>query len=328
MLMPSTNLEQFAPLVAATLFAPAVIFLAFSLTVLKLRAWRLSAVAFMAACFGMLIAITPDFAPFRPKMIAANALIGFGALLALQAVRSMKNYKAFRQYDFIIFGMYLLAVGVTASMESYQTRVVVISGFIATSSAFASFIIARALSGENSLADLGILTFAIGNAGFAAVRSASGIFDLEIFALSFEFWDRLYFGWLFLGPTIVAFGLLLNGLWKISHQKSVEIKGWRLSRTAHTLKSPKGKVVRLSSGEFAILSALIVRAPDFVSKDDLVKLVTATKAGHTSASSLRSLEVMISKLRRQFSETDHPLPIKALRHVGYVFHGSEAAVED
>ena len=29
--MPSTNLEQFAPLVAATLFAPAVIFLAFSL---------------------------------------------------------------------------------------------------------------------------------------------------------------------------------------------------------------------------------------------------------------------------------------------------------
>ena len=91
MLMPSTNFEQFAPLVAATLFAPAVIFLAFSITVLKLRAWRLSAVAFMAACFGMLIAITPDFAPFRPKMIAANALIGFGALLALQAVRSMKN---------------------------------------------------------------------------------------------------------------------------------------------------------------------------------------------------------------------------------------------
>ena len=56
---------------------------------------------------------------------------------------------------------------------------------------------------------------------------------------------------------------------------------------------------------------LIVRAPDFVSKDDLVKLVTANKAGHTSASSLRSLEVMISKLRRQFSKTDHPLPIRA-----------------
>ena len=97
---------------------------------------------------------------------------------------------------------------------------------------------------------------------------------------------------------------------------------------AHTLQSPAGKIIRLSSREFAILNALIVGAPDFVSKDDLVKLVTANKAGHTSASSLRSLEVMISKLRRQFSKTDQPLPIRALRHVGYVFHGSEADVED
>ena len=98
MLMPSTNFEQFAPLVAATLFAPAVIFLACSLAVLKLRAWRLSAFAFMAVCFGMLIHSAPDLLPFRAITILSNALMGFGGLLALQAVRSMKNYKAFRQY--------------------------------------------------------------------------------------------------------------------------------------------------------------------------------------------------------------------------------------
>ena len=327
--MSPTNFEQFAPLVAATLLAPAVIFLACSLTVLKLRAWQLSAFAFMAVCFGMLIAITPDFAPFRPKMIAANALIGFGGLLALQAVRSLKNYRAFRQYDFIVFGAYLLAVVVTVSIvDSYQTRVIVLSGFIAAACAFASFIIARALSSENRLADLVILTFASGNAGFAMARSVSGIIDLEIFVLSFDLWDGVYFGWLFVGLSILAFGLLLNGLLKVSHRKSAGTKSWTLNRTDYTLQSPEGKVVRLSSGEFAILNALIVGAPDFVSKDDLVKLVTANKIGDTSTSSLRSLEVMISKLRRQFSETDHPLPIKALRHVGYVFHGSEAAVED
>ena len=264
--MPATNLEQFAPLVASTLFAPAVIFLAFSLTLLKLRAWRLSAVAFMAACFGMLIAIIPDFAPFRAKMIAANALIGFGALLALQAVRSLKNYKEFRQYDFIVFGMYLLAVVVPASLvDSYQTRVVVISGFITAASAFASVIIYGALSSENRLADLVILTFAAGNAGFAMARSVSGIIDLEIYALSFELWDGVYFGWLFVGFSILAFGLLLNGLLKVSHLKSAGIKSWTLNRTDYTLQSPEGKVVRLSSGEFAILNALIVRAPDFVS---------------------------------------------------------------
>lgn len=327
--MSPTNFEQFAPLIAATLLAPAVIFLACSLTVLKLRAWRLSAFAFMAVCFGMLSVAMPDFLPLKAKTITSNAFIGFGGFLALQAVRSLKNYRAFRQYDFTVFSAYLLAVVVTVSIvDSYQTRVVVISGFIAAASAFASVIIYGALSSENRLADLGILTFAIGNAGFATVRSASGITDLEIFALSFKLWDRMYFGWLFLGFSILALGLLLNGLLKISPQKSAEIKSWTLNRTDYTLQSPEGKVVRLSSGEFAILSALIVRAPDFVSKDDLVKLVTANKTGDTSTSSLRSLEVMISKLRRQFSETDHPLPIRALRHVGYVFHGSEAAVED
>lgn len=329
MLMSPTNLEQFAPLVAATLLAPALIFLACSLTVLKLRAWRFSAIAFMAVCFGMLVVAMPDVLSFRAKTITSNALMGSGALLALQAVRSLKNYKAFRQYDFIVFGMYLLAVVVTASVvDSYQARVVVVSAFIAAASAFASFLIARAISGENRLADLGILAFAIGNAGFAMARSASGITDLEVFVLSFKLWDRMYFGWLLIGLSTLAVGLLLNGLLKISHQKSAEIKGWILSRTAHTLLSPSGKVIRLSSGEFAILSALIVRAPGFVSKDDLVKLVTANKTGDTSTSSLRSLEVMISKIRRQFSETDHPLPIRALRHVGYVFHGSDATIED
>ena len=327
--MSPTNFEQFAPLVAATLLAPAVIFLACSLTVLKLRAWQLSAFAFMAVCSGMLSAAMPDFLPLKAKTLTSNAFIGFDGFLALQAVRSLKNYRAFRQYDFIVFGAYLLAVVVTVSIvDSYQTRVVVISGFIAAASAFASVIIYGALSSENRLADLVILTFAAGNAGFAMARSVSGIIDLEIFVLSFDLWDGVYFGWLFVGFSILAFGLLLNGLLKVAHRKSAGTKSWTLNRTDYTLQSPEGKVVRLSSGEFAILNALIVGAPDFVSKDDLVKLVTANKTGDTSTSSLRSLEVMISKLRRQFSETDHPLPIKALRHVGYVFHGSEAAVED
>ena len=145
MLMSPTNLEQFAPLVAAMLLAPAVMFLACSLTVLKLRAWRLSAFAFMAVCFGMLSAAMPDFLPFKIKTITSNALFGFGGFLALQAVRSLKNYQAFRQYDFIVFGVYLLAVVVAVSIaDSYQTRVIVLSGFIAAASAFASFIIARA----------------------------------------------------------------------------------------------------------------------------------------------------------------------------------------
>ena len=51
-----------------------------------------------------------------------------------------------------------------------------------------------------------------------------------------------------------------------------------------------------------------------------MKAIT-TREGEAAYSSYRSLEVMISRMRSRFSSPDFPLPIKALRNVGYVFHG-------
>lgn len=98
------------------------------------------------------------------------------------------------------------------------------------------------------------------------------------------------------------------------------ITQWSLSRLQHTICSPTGMVFGLTSSEFLILEQLFGTCPDFVSKEKLVKAIT-TREGDAAFASFRSLEVMISRMRTRFSVTDHPLPIKALRNVGYVFHG-------
>lgn len=96
---------------------------------------------------------------------------------------------------------------------------------------------------------------------------------------------------------------------------------WSISRMKHTICSPTGMVFGLTSSEFLILEQLFETCPDFVSKEKLVKAIT-TREGDAAFASFRSLEVMISRMRTRFSATDHPLPIKALRNVGYVFHGN------
>jgi DNA-binding response OmpR family regulator len=95
---------------------------------------------------------------------------------------------------------------------------------------------------------------------------------------------------------------------------------WAVSRSHHTLTSPSGTVFGLTTSEFRILELLIETSPGVVAKDVLAEAVTA-RSGVAAIAFHRSLEVMISRMRSRFSGPDHPLPIKALRNVGYTFHG-------
>jgi two-component system, OmpR family, response regulator len=95
---------------------------------------------------------------------------------------------------------------------------------------------------------------------------------------------------------------------------------WTLSRTNHTLCSPQGTIFGLTLSEFKILELLFEAKTNVVMKETLAYAVTA-REGEAAVSFYRSLEVMISRMRTRFSEPDLPLPIKALRNVGYVFHG-------
>lgn len=103
-------------------------------------------------------------------------------------------------------------------------------------------------------------------------------------------------------------------------------ENWGLSRSKHTLSAPDGTVFGLTTSEFLILELLFEAAPNVVAKEILVKAVTA-REGPSAAAYYRSLEVMVSRMRTRFSGPDLPLPIKALRNVGYIFHG-EVVMED
>ena len=95
--------------------------------------------------------------------------------------------------------------------------------------------------------------------------------------------------------------------------------GWALMQSQSALSTPDSRTVGLSSSEFRVLEQLIRHAPHPVSKEILTQVVTgdARKAPTFN----RALEVMISRLRTRVSSDEVRLPVKALRNVGYVFHG-------
>lgn len=95
---------------------------------------------------------------------------------------------------------------------------------------------------------------------------------------------------------------------------------WVLSHANQSLISPSGTVFGLTYSEYRILELLMHASPAIVPKSILAQSFTSREEEKTSAL-YRSLEVMISRMRTRFSEGDTPLPIKALRNVGYVFHG-------
>jgi two-component system, OmpR family, response regulator len=101
---------------------------------------------------------------------------------------------------------------------------------------------------------------------------------------------------------------------------------WSVSRSKHTLSAPNGTVFGLTTSEFRILELLFEASPNVVAKNMLATAVTA-REGPSAAAFYRSLEVMVSRMRTRFSGPDLPLPIKALRNVGYVFHG-QGLIED
>lgn len=98
---------------------------------------------------------------------------------------------------------------------------------------------------------------------------------------------------------------------------------WVLSRARHTLASPKGTVFGLTVSEFRILELVFEASPEVVTKEVLTKAVTA-REGSAGIPFYRSLEVMISRMRTRFSAPELALPIRALRNVGYIFHGHGA----
>lgn len=89
---------------------------------------------------------------------------------------------------------------------------------------------------------------------------------------------------------------------------------WLFSPEDWTLTAPDGLSVRLSTAEYNMVT-LLAREPGVaVSRDILFQALGKTASGPED----RSLDVLVSRLRHKFTASEHTLPLKAVRWVGYV----------
>lgn len=90
---------------------------------------------------------------------------------------------------------------------------------------------------------------------------------------------------------------------------------WIFDAKAWVLISPDGERARLSAAEYGVLSLLTEAPGEPVSRDHLFVALKKPQSGPDD----RSLDVLVSRLRRKFSTSAFKLPIQSVRGVGYVF---------
>lgn len=97
--------------------------------------------------------------------------------------------------------------------------------------------------------------------------------------------------------------------------------GWTLDTRRHELTSPAGALVDLSGAEYALLVVLLDNAQRVIGRERLLEL-SRSRLGESSD---RSIDVLISRLRRKLSQGEaEPDLIRTVRGVGYMM---TAAVE-
>jgi two-component system OmpR family response regulator len=103
-----------------------------------------------------------------------------------------------------------------------------------------------------------------------------------------------------------------------SHERpsSARFNGWQLDLTARELTSPRGELVRLTTGEFDLLAAFVSNANQVLSRDRLLDLARNREAGPFD----RTIDVQVGRLRRKLDDDPHqPGLIKTVRGSGYIF---------
>jgi two-component system OmpR family response regulator len=98
--------------------------------------------------------------------------------------------------------------------------------------------------------------------------------------------------------------------------RSLTFVGWRIDCMLRQLRDPCGVLIEVTSAEFDLLQALCERSGRVLSRDQLLDLTQ----GRVSGSSERSIDVLVSRLRRKIeSDVDNPEIIKTVRSGGYLF---------
>jgi two-component system, OmpR family, response regulator len=106
-------------------------------------------------------------------------------------------------------------------------------------------------------------------------------------------------------------------------RRVLEFNGWRLDVTQRQLYSPANAMVPLRASEFELLLALAERPQRVLTRDQLLDL----SRGRASTSFDRSIDVLISRLRRKMEDDPkEPSLIRTVRSGGYVFSAAVTSI--
>jgi two-component system OmpR family response regulator len=106
-----------------------------------------------------------------------------------------------------------------------------------------------------------------------------------------------------------------NGIETEKGRNEARFDGWSLSYARRELRSPEGALVDLTGAEFDLLSTFIGQSQRVIGRERLIELSRMRLAD----SSDRSIDVLVSRLRRKLSAADKPPPIVTVRGIGYMF---------
>jgi len=99
-------------------------------------------------------------------------------------------------------------------------------------------------------------------------------------------------------------------------QGLISFDGWTMNLGRRELTSPGGAAVELTGAEFDLLTALTDHGGRVIARERLIEL-SRTRLGDSSD---RSVDVLISRLRRKLSGAGHDAPIVTVRGVGYMLN--------
>ncbi|MDA9493888.1 response regulator [Bradyrhizobium sp. CCBAU 11361] len=95
----------------------------------------------------------------------------------------------------------------------------------------------------------------------------------------------------------------------------LKFEGWAIDLRLRELRDPEGAQVLLTSAEFDLLQAFCERAGRVLTRDSLLNMTR----GRPGASFGRSIDVLVSRLRRKLDRTEGTSMIKTIRTGGYIF---------
>ncbi|MDB5661729.1 MAG: DNA-binding response regulator [Sphingomonas bacterium] len=99
-------------------------------------------------------------------------------------------------------------------------------------------------------------------------------------------------------------------------QDRAEFDGWTVNFPRRELHSPSNAIVELTGAEFDLLSSFLDHPQRVIARERLIEL-SRTRMGDSSD---RSIDVLVSRLRRKLSDSGKPAPITTVRGIGYMLN--------